>query len=494
MHTLLRRAAIHGRAAVLASAIAAAAAISAPSQAAPQSPSKLKLEPIMFKLADGTELAAERGAFSVPENRADRKSRRIEIGFVRFKSTNPNPGAPLVYLAGGPGGSGVAAARGARQPVFLALRSVADVIAFDQRGTGLSNHIPPCTAQNRLDPALVLSDATLSLYYRETLQHCLAEWRAAGVAVEGYNTRENARDIEDLRRALGVPKIDLWGISYGSQLALATMREHRKGIGRVALASVDGLDQSIKLPAHVEAAFGRIEAAMPQSGLRHLMRDVHEKLDADRQSFTFTPQDGAPISIRTDSFPIRMMAGILPKNPDGIGPLAGAYMAIKSGQGDQLAPQVYSFFYKDPLTMTGMTQLMDVASGATPARSVRVQSQLADSLLGDAINFPVSRLLGSVQGLDVGDRFRREVRSSIPVLLFSGDLDVRTPLEEQAEATAGLKNLHQVIVRNGGHDLFEAHPDVAKLMIAFFSGAQIETTELQLPKPSLSPPNAATEG
>ena len=72
---------------------------------ASQRPSSLKLEPIQFKLSDGTELPAERGTFLVPENRADPSSRQIELSFVRFRSTSPRPGAPLVYLAGGPGGS-----------------------------------------------------------------------------------------------------------------------------------------------------------------------------------------------------------------------------------------------------------------------------------------------------------------------------------------------------------------------------------------------------
>src|SRR4029450_7012290 len=115
-------------------------------------PPSLGVEPYAFRLADGSDLAAERGSFTVPEDRKDPRSRRIEIGFVRVKSTNPNPGTPIGSLAGGPGGSGVATARGPRQPVFLALRQVADVIALDQRGIGLSNHIPPCTADRKLDP------------------------------------------------------------------------------------------------------------------------------------------------------------------------------------------------------------------------------------------------------------------------------------------------------------------------------------------------------
>jgi hypothetical protein len=50
-------------------------------------------------------------------------------------------------------------------------------------------------------------------------------------------------------------------------------------------------------------------------------------------------------------------------------------------------------------------------------------------------------------------------------------------------ATAGLKRLHRILVRNGGHDLFEAHPQVAGILVDFFSGRKVGVTELTLPPP-----------
>lgn len=438
----------------------------------------LKVEPTTFKLADGSDLPVERGSFAVPEDRNDPRSRRIEIGFIRFKSTNPRPGAPIVYLAGGPGGSGVATARGPRQPIFLALRAVADVIALDQRGIGLSNHIPPCTAQRKLDPAEALTEASLTAYHRETLDRCLGQWRSAGVAVNGYTTEQNADDLDDLRKALGARKIDLWGISYGTHLAFAAMRRHPGSFGRVALASAEGMSQTVKLPAHLDATFARIERVAP--GITGRMRRVHAKYDSQPQ--TFSLPNGGP-SFRTDSFPLRMMAGILPKNPDGVAQLAGAYQALEAGQTQALAPLIWGFFFKDPVTMSGMPELTDIASGIGDEKLALVRRQAPASLLGTATNFPMPQLRGAVPGLDLGDGFRREISSSIPVLLFSGDLDVRTPLEEQAEATAGLKRLHRIVVRNGGHDLFEAHPQVPAILVDFFSGRKVAVTELILPAP-----------
>jgi pimeloyl-ACP methyl ester carboxylesterase len=298
------------------------------------------------------------------------------------------------------------------------------------------------------------------------------------VAVNGYTSDQNADDLEDLRRALGARRIDLWGISYGTHLAMAAMRRHPKSIGRVALASAEGMDQTVKLPANVDSTFARIERFAP--GLTARMRRVHARYDSTPQSFTL-PQGS--LGFRTDSFPLRMMAGILPKNPEGIAQLAGAYQALEAGQTQALAPQVYGYFFKDPLTLSGMPELTDIASGITDSKLALVRRQAPSSLLGTATNFPMPQLRGAVPGLDLGDSFRREIRSDIPVLLLSGDLDVRTPLEEQAAATKGLKRLHRILVRNGGHDLFEAHPEVPRILVDFFSGRKVTATELTLPAP-----------
>ena len=458
----------------------------APAAASARSAPQLRLEPYAFRLADGTELAAERGRFLVPEDRSDPNSRQIELGFVRFRSTTPDPGPPIVYLAGGPGGSGVGTARGARQPIFLALRGVADVIAFDQRGTGFSNHIAPCTAARPLDPEQVLTEAALTAYYSQTLEACLQRWRSAGVSVEGYTTEQSAEDLEDLRLALGARQIDLWGISYGSHLAFAAMRRHPQSIRRIALASVEGLGQTVKLPAHVDLALERI-SAQAGGGLSDRMRRVHARFDSEPQAFSHTKDDGSQVTFRADSFPLRMLAGFLPKNPDGIPMLVGGYMALDNGQTGPVAEPIWNFFFARPLTMTGMPELMDIASGIDPSRLALVDRQAASSPVGRATNFPMPQLNQAVPGLDLGEGFRREIDSDHPVLLIQGDLDVRTPLEEQAMATGGLRQAHRVTVRNGGHDLFEAHPQVPRLLIDFFKGRPIAVTELGLPAPPVTP-------
>lgn len=116
--------------------------------APPHHDGPLTLRPIEFATVDyyirPKVVEAEEGWLRVPESRDGGSSRTITIHFVRFRSTAQNPGSPIVYLAGGPGGSGTYSAAGDRFDLFMALREVADVIALDQRGVVFTDPQPDC--------------------------------------------------------------------------------------------------------------------------------------------------------------------------------------------------------------------------------------------------------------------------------------------------------------------------------------------------------------
>ncbi len=110
---------------------------------------------------DGQKVQAFEGSIHVPENRSDKNSRLIPLHYLRFPATGKSPGSPIIYLAGGPGGSGIATVSypGFRFPLFMALREFGDVIALDQRGTGKSSTAPECTSQQSLPVNQVLSES-----------------------------------------------------------------------------------------------------------------------------------------------------------------------------------------------------------------------------------------------------------------------------------------------------------------------------------------------
>ncbi len=443
--------------------------------------------PFRFAGWRGAETDAERDVFEVPEDRRDPASRRISLSYVRFPSTAAQPGPPIVYLAGGPGGTATGAATGPRFPIFMALREVADVIAFDQRGTGLSNHIPshPPSA----GPLPALTRDALTRHFRHEFQTAWADWTRAGVAMRGYNTAESADDIDALRRHLGAETIDLWGISYGTHLALSVLKRHGDRIGRVALASLEGQDQTVKRPARLDAYLQRVDAlldvdpsaraAVPD--LPGLMRRVHERLEAAPAALTVAGPAG-PVPLEVGGFAVQLLAGSLIANPGTLALLPGLYLALDAGQTDALAPFLGSM--AGQLGVTGMPEAMDLASGVSAHRLGLIEAEARTAVLGDALNFPMPHLRGAVEGVDLGDDFRAPFRIETPALLVAGTLDGRTPLEEQAEVNAQFRNRIQVTVENAGHNVLESHPDVQDLIVRFFREDAVADTSLSLPPPT----------
>ena len=67
---------------------------------------------------------------------------------------------------------------------------------------------------------------------------CGDRFRSAGIDLSAYNTKENAADLADLRVALGIPSWNMYGVSYGTKLALVSLRDHPEGIRSMIVDSV----------------------------------------------------------------------------------------------------------------------------------------------------------------------------------------------------------------------------------------------------------------
>jgi len=78
-----------------------------------------------------------------------------------------------------------------------------------------------------------------------------------GINLNDYNTIQNAGDVHDLVRALGYSQVTLWGISYGTRLALTVMRLFPADIRSAVLDSTSPPQVNIDagFPAATQRAF-----------------------------------------------------------------------------------------------------------------------------------------------------------------------------------------------------------------------------------------------
>ena len=249
----------------------------------------LKFEPYKLQF-DGQTVDAEIGRLIVKENRQNPKSNLIELAFVRLKSTATQPGPPVIYLDGGPGSSAINLARAPDYArAFLKLREVGDVILLDQRGVGLSRPNLSRAATRPMPVDAFLSREKAFAVFKERAEEATEHFKSIGVDLLAYNSRESAADVDDLRRALGVERVNLVGFSYGTHLGLATIRYHGAHLNRVALIGTEGPNHTRKLPSTSQKSLeqlARVVAADPTVGPKvpdmvGLLKRVFDRLEKE---------------------------------------------------------------------------------------------------------------------------------------------------------------------------------------------------------------------
>ncbi len=444
---------------------------------------------VVFRTRAGDSVPAQAGQMTVPARYEDPDGPRLTLRFLRFPTRSESPEPPIVYLAGGPGGSGIAAAAGSRWPLFDSLRDVADVIALDQRGTGPLAGLPRCTTGAVMPRDLPSTRENLSEALERQVRHCREFWEGEGVDLRAYHTPASADDLAALADALGVPTLNLWGVSYGTHLALATLRRHPDRVARAALVSAEGLDQTAKSPAAGDRFFARVQASIDEDpearaaypDVAAMMRRVLDRVATKPVTVSVELSSG-PADITLGAFELRRLAADRIADPRGTRTVLEAFAVADHGDFTVLggwAQRVTG----EPIYLSPMPLAVDVASGISEARRRRIAEEAPGSILGDALSWPVLHAGASVEDLDLGEAFRAPFWSAHPVLFVSGELDGRTYLEEHEEIAAQFENPTAIRVENGGHGTVLDSDEVRRALVEFFGGGEPASAVVRMPAP-----------
>ena len=316
-----------------------------------------------------------------------------------------------------------------------------------------------------------------------------------GVDLRGYTTVESADDVDAVRRALGYERIALWGASYASHLALATLRRHGEHVARAVLIAPEGPDHTLKLPSSAQRALERLDelAAADPALAEHLpnlsvgflgaLETVLARLEEEP---VLVEVDGARVGI--SAFDVRRIVA------DELGTLRGhaerlpaLVAAMERGELEDVA-RMLAEERRTGTVGSAMFWVMDSASGVSPERARRIEREAPECLLGDALNFPFPHVAEAWGAPVLGADFRAPVRSEVPVLLIVGDFDCRTPLANAEELAATLPNAHVIVVENAGHgDLNWLQPELRDAWHAFLAGRAVEVERVRAPGPRFGP-------
>ncbi|MEV6954542.1 alpha/beta fold hydrolase [Streptomyces sp. NPDC051183] len=248
----------------------------------------------------------------MPENRAHHGGRTIKLPVAIIPATTAKPTEdPVVFMDGGPGDNAFGAI-----PYLLdaGVNRHRELIIMNQRGTLHSQPSLACPEIDRFNADAVGlpwdAPSTGRLQVRAA-KECRDRLAAEGIDLSAYNTIENAADFAALRQALGIHRWNVYGYSYGTELALTYLRLHPKGIRTVTLDSVVP-PQIVSLPWAWDSAREGIEAifdacaAQPECKRRYpdlpgTLTEQVRRLEANPLTVTVERPGGAdPVKVVLD--------------------------------------------------------------------------------------------------------------------------------------------------------------------------------------------------
>ena len=428
-------------------------------------------------------ISAQCGTLEVPENRGDPDGRKIAIFIAILRANTLNPLAdPLFILAGGPGQA--ATFLGPFAEKLTELRKKRDIVLVDQRGTGRSS---PLTCAAFQEQAIQTSRLEIESTRRATA--CAKELADQGIDASQYTTSAWIQDLDAVRSGLGYTKINLWGGSYGTRVAIEYIRRYP---GNVRSAVLDGvvppsmrisfdvwqtrdaalskiLDGCEKNPVcqaaypNLRSALAKISATLGLNGKEVTLRDPRTgRLQKQHLSFdhiigalhtqTYSPE----LSVLLPEIISRAAAG-------EYDPLYASAIQATS----KLVRQMNNALYYS-VTCAEDTPRVKPENIEGALKNVRSKS-LAERNLDVCKYWPKGH---------VTDDAAQPIHSALPTLILSGGLDPVTPPENGSELAKTLPKSRHIVARGYGH-IVSPHACGPRLIAAFIDRPDFSTFPIE---------------
>jgi pimeloyl-ACP methyl ester carboxylesterase len=161
---------------------------------------------------------------TVPLDRGGSVGGTVTLTVERLQAAPTPSQSAVVALAGGPGQAAIPLASDTATAIAPALGG-RDLVMFDQRGTGASGPLA-CGALEGEGGIATIGQA---------FERCALQ---IGPGRGSYTTTESVSDIEALRQAMGYQKLVLFGVSYGTKVALRYVERYPWNVESLLLDSV----------------------------------------------------------------------------------------------------------------------------------------------------------------------------------------------------------------------------------------------------------------
>lgn len=222
---------------------------------------RLVFKPCTLGGDTGQSVDAQCATLLAPENPAKPDGRKIGLAVAMIPAKNLAAADPVVIIAGGPGQS-ILDSYPMLHDALGDVRRSRNVLLMDARGTG-GSHLLQCEELTGLDDTSTESEDPARM--RALTERC-RDRLAKNADLRFYGTAEHIRDLDLLRESIGVDRLNLAGISYGTRVAQQYAARYPKHTRTVTLDSIApntlvlGQEHAQNLDAAIKRQFARCVA------------------------------------------------------------------------------------------------------------------------------------------------------------------------------------------------------------------------------------------
>lgn len=431
---------------------------------------------------------AECGELILKENPADANSSDISVAILRLPAISPVANAdPLFLIQGGPGGSSIDMASQIHS-FFADVRKNRDLIFVDQRGTGKSN---PLRCEQATPDDLTLPETQQTEKYIALMKNCAEKYQHNAAF---YTTVYAVQDLDAVRVALGYEKINLWGGSYGTRVALEYARRYPQQARTIILDGVAPV--GIALPKYfardaMAALVAVNNECLAQTDCAAEFGNIVHKADTVLQRLNAIQASGAPLEISYEH-PRNQQTETLKLTPRTFSSLL--FMSLYSRDLTVLLPRAISFAEREDYRLlaalsalsTEQTQQMNITEGmrySVICNEDWPQLSAADIEHSEAFfGIKFVKEMHSICTLwpkaELPEDYWQPIKSDVPALLLSGKHDPVTP-EFWAQAVAqNLSNATTLSAAGGNHSI-SSEGCVPQLIAQFIERASMQYVNAQ---------------
>lgn len=413
------------------------------------------------------------GYIEVPEDRENPNGKILKLPVHIIKTKNANPQEPIFWLDGGPGHSNI------MESTYTQFLESHDFVMVGYRGADGNSVFKSKKVSKAIKGRnhQMLSDESIdnsNLKVKEFAE----ELKQKGYDINKYTMLYVIDDIEYTRKALEIPKINLYSVSYGTRVALLYSYRYPNSINRSVMVGANPPEHFMLFADKTEQILSKYDSLYKIQNPEVFIKEAMKK--------TFVNMPKRWSGFRLDGDKIKVGTFLFIYEVDNAAMVFDAYFKA-ANKGDYSGLYLIQLLFDVAMSKNNLWGDMfskGLSADFEPNKNYRTVLRSYDktTILGSNFSLLLWSLADSWNPSLIPEEYRKVRKSNTQTLILSGNMDNSTPSDFTTEKLLpNLPNGHQVILQDYSHNMIDNYQqEQIKAMIAhYFKTGEVDKSQIK---------------